>query len=119
MGLGREADGSYTLPADVTVSGNFKHVSGDPFARTVLFRGGQTIPTLVVNVEPIGSQRLPNINVLRFRGENAFSLSGSQRLLLRVDLHNALNANTATGLNSRSGANYLRPTESMLPALPN
>jgi hypothetical protein len=109
--------GSYTLPADVTLSGNFKHVSGDPFARTVLFRGGQTIPTLVVNVEPIGSRRLPNVNVLSFRGEKAFRLSGSQRLLLRVDLHNALNANTATGLNSRSGANYLRPTEIMLPRI--
>ena len=54
--------GSYLFPADVLVSANFHYNSGEPFARTVRFEGGETIPDIVMNVEPIGSRRLPNIN---------------------------------------------------------
>ena len=58
-----KVSGIYVLPAQVDVSANFNYQSGNPQARQVLFRGGQQIPTRVLNVEPLGSLRLPNTNV--------------------------------------------------------
>ena len=36
--------GAYVFPADVQLSANYEHRSGDVFARQVRFTGGQTIP---------------------------------------------------------------------------
>ncbi|OFW13779.1 MAG: hypothetical protein A3F70_18840 [Acidobacteria bacterium RIFCSPLOWO2_12_FULL_67_14] len=47
--------GAYLFPADVMVSVNYRHTSGDAFARQVLFRGGETVPSIVLHVEPIGT----------------------------------------------------------------
>jgi hypothetical protein len=105
-----KVSGSYNLPYDVLASANFEHRSGDAFARTVQLRGGTTIPSIVVNAEQIGTRRLPNINILSFRAEKSFALFNTQRIAFRVDLFNALNANTATGQQARSGPNFLRPT---------
>ena len=54
-----KVSGTYVLPWDVSVSGNFIHERGAPQAREVLLRGGTTIPTQVVKAEPLGSLRLP------------------------------------------------------------
>ena len=39
-------------------------------------RGGATIPSIVLNVEPIGTRRLPNINLLTLRVEKTFRCGG-------------------------------------------
>ena len=51
---------SYFFPGDVNVSANFEHRSGDAFARQVRFEGGETIPEIELNVEPIGTRRFPH-----------------------------------------------------------
>jgi len=112
-----KAVGSYTFPSDILVSSIFDHRSGDPFARQVQFRGGQTIRSIVLNVEPIGSQRLPNINLLSLRFEKGFRLSETQKLAVQVNLYNALNVNTATSLQPRAGATFLRPRAVLPPRL--
>ena len=109
--------GSYVLPADVMVSANFHHRSGNPYARTVLFTGGRTIPSIVLNVEPIGTRRTPNINLLDLRIEKRFALAQGRRLAGRVNLYNTLNANTATGIQARSGPTFLRTTAILPPRL--
>ena len=109
--------GAYRLPVDVTVSANFDHRSGTPQARQVLFRGGRQIPTIVLNVEPVGSIRLPNINITDIRAEKAIRLRANHRLMLRVTLYNALNANPVTARTVRSGPNFLRPTAITLPRI--
>jgi hypothetical protein len=109
--------GSYTLPADVVLSGNVHHTSGDAFARTVLFRGGQTIPSIVLNVEPIGTRRLPSLNNVTFRIEKGFRVGAAQRLGLQLNLYNVLNVNTATALEPRSGAAFLATRAIMIPRL--
>lgn len=109
--------GTYILPAGVAVSGNFQHTSGDPFARTVRFRGGRTIPALVVNVEPIGTHRRPNINLVQLRVEKRFQLPRAHMATVTLNLYNALNANTATGLQNRSGPDFLRPRSILPPRL--
>ena len=50
--------GSYRFAYGIMASALFESRSGEPWARTVLFSGGTTIPTLVVNVEPIGTRHV-------------------------------------------------------------
>ena len=111
--------GTYIFPADVVVSGNFQHTSGDPFARQVRFTGGETIPSFVMTVEPIGTHRRPNLNLLQLKVEKRFALpgAGAQTATVTLNLYNALNANTATGLQNRSGESFLRPRSIMPPRL--
>jgi len=109
--------GSYLFPADVLVSANFHHNSGEPFARTVRFEGGETIPDIVMNVEPIGTRRLPNINLLTLRLEKNFRLTAAQRVAVRLNVYNALNANTAIEVRERSGDEFLLTQDIMLPRL--
>ena len=106
--------GTYIFPADVSVSANYHHTSGDPFARTVRFRGGVTIPSEVLAVEPIGTHRRPHLNIMQLRVEKQFVLAGTQRFALQAHLYNLFNSNTAVQLQNRSGAQFLRP-RSILP----
>jgi len=109
--------GTYIFPGQVAVSGNFQHTSGDPFARTVNVRGGKTIPNFVLNVEPIGANRRPNVNLVTLRVEKRFRLSEEQTLTATLNVYNLMNANTATGLQNRSGPEFLRPRSIMPPRL--
>ncbi len=70
-----KVSGTYILPADFVVSGSFHHTSGDPFARQVRFTGGQTVPFVVLNVDPIGTYRRPHLNVVTARVEKRFTFS--------------------------------------------
>ena len=70
--LGR-VTGGYLFPADVLVSANFEHRSGDPWARQVSVTGGKTITVNRQRVEDIGARRLPNLNVLSLRLEKSFA----------------------------------------------
>ena len=109
--------GTYIFPAEIAVSGNFHHTSGDPFARQVRVRGGRTIPALVVNVEPIGTHRRPNLNLVQLRVEKRFTLPRAHLAMVTLNVYNALNANTATGLQNRSGPEFLRPRSILPPRL--
>jgi hypothetical protein len=110
--------GTYIFPAEVAVSANFHHTSGDPFARQVRFSGGgQTIAPLVLNVTPVGSYRRPNINLVTFRVEKRFPLPRAQTATVTLNVYNALNANTVTGFTNRSGPDFLRPQSIMPPRL--
>jgi hypothetical protein len=109
--------GTYIFPGEVSVSGNFHHTSGDPFARQVRFTGGRTIPSIVLNVEPIGTHRRPNLNIVQMRVEKRFVLPRAHAATVSLNVYNALNANTATGLQNRSGAEFLRPRSILPPRL--
>ena len=104
------ASGAYIFPARVQVSANFEHRSGDPWARQVSFTGGTTIPQIRLRVEPIGTRRLPNLNILHLRVEKSFQLVTGQRLAVQANVYNALNINSALGVTPLSGPNFLIPT---------
>jgi hypothetical protein len=112
-----KVSGTYILPADVLVSASFHHESGDPFARQVRFTGGETVPFYVMNVDPIGSYRRPNLNVTTLKVEKRFPLPRAQAATVTFSVYNLLNANTATGLQNRSGPEFLRPRAIMPPRL--
>jgi hypothetical protein len=105
-----KVSGVYVLPAEVNVSANFNYQSGNPQARQVLFSGGKQIPTIVLNAEPLGSIHLPDTSVVDLRLQKSFLLPGRQKVSMRVNFYNALNASTVTTRNLRSGSTYLRPT---------
>lgn len=107
--------GAYLFPRGILASVNFEHRSGNPQARQVQFTGGRQIPNIVVNMEPIGTWRLPNLNTLDLRGAKTFNLGQARKLEARVNVFNALNINSELGVNLRSGPNYLLPTSIVLP----
>jgi hypothetical protein len=96
---------------------NFEHRSGDQYARQVRFTGGRTIPNILLNVEPIGTQHSPDLNLVSFRVEKSFRLLNTQKVAVRVNLYNALNANTATVIDPRSGSRFLRPVNILPPRI--
>jgi hypothetical protein len=112
-----KALGSYLFPADILVSANFEHRSGNVFGRQVQFRGGTTIPAIVLNAEPIGTRRTPSVNLLTLRFEKTFPVLNAHRLAVRLNVYNALNANSVLNLQRRAGAQFLRPQLIMLPRI--
>ena len=72
---------------------------------------------IVLNVEEIGTHRLPSVNLLTFRVEKGFRLTGTQKVAIRLDLHNALNANTVIENTPRSGPDFLQPRAIIGPRL--
>jgi hypothetical protein len=109
--------GLYMLPGGVSVSANYGYATGLPQARQVLFRGGVTIPSIVLNVEPIGSIRTPSLSAFDLRVDKAFLFGSKGKVAVRMNLYNVLNANTVTARNLRSGPTYLQPTAILPPRI--
>jgi len=109
--------GLYRLPRGIAVSANFNSESGAPQSRQVLMRGGITIPTFVINTDPLGTIQLPTTNYVDLRLDKSFALGQSQRVAFRVNFFNLLNANTVQTWNQRAGSTYLYPTLVLRPRL--
>lgn len=112
-----KVSGGYMLPWGVVASANYERRNGAPQARQVQFTGGQTIRSLVVNVERLGSIRLPTTNLVDFRFAKRIRLGGSQTLEGRFDFFNVFNNNFVTSRTVRAGANYLVPSNIILPRI--
>jgi len=113
-------NGSYQFPYGILLSARYEGRSGDPWARTALLEGGEQIPDIEVRVEPIGSQRLPHVDLVSLRGEKGFNIGGSgNELMVRVNLHNLLNDTAATSTTSLSGSSYGTITGYVLPQIVN
>jgi hypothetical protein len=109
--------GAYTFPYEVMASANYTVESGTPWARQVLFRGGVSIPSIVLRVEPIGARTTPVVGVADFRLQKSFAIAGSQRIQMRLNIFNLLNASTSTGVNQRAGAQFGRTTSILPPRI--
>jgi hypothetical protein len=111
------ASGAYRFPGDVMTSVNYEHRSGDAQAPNFQFRGGTTIPSIVLNTAPIGSIRMPDIKSVDVRVQKTFNLPKGQSFTARMNVYNVLNSNTVIVRNVRLGANYLRPEDIMPPTI--
>jgi hypothetical protein len=109
--------GAYNLPYGILASANYDIRSGAPQARTVVFTGGQTIRSIVLNVEPLGSFGLPRTHAVDVRVAKRFGLGSGRTVEVRGDIYNALNKGTVTAQNLQSGANYLRPSRILFPRI--
>ncbi len=111
--------GSYLFQYGILASVNYEHRSGDPWARTALLSGGRQIPDITLRVEPIGTERLPHINLLSLRAEKRFSLPNQQQLQLRTNVFNVVNTQVATAVTSLSGPSFGVVTATVLPRIVN
>jgi hypothetical protein len=109
--------GAYNLPYGILASANYDIRSGAPQARQVLVTGGQTIRSVLLNVEPLGTFYLPNTHELDVRAAKRVSFTAARSVELRLDIYNALNKSTVRTWNLQSGANYLRPASIMFPRI--
>lgn len=106
--------GSYRMPYDISVSGFLQSQSGVKGQRTNQFRqvdpdGGPAIANAgntTIRLEPYGSQSLQAFNILNFRANKDFRLSGGRRLSIDFDVFNLLNLATSTGAEFRSGQTF-------------
>jgi hypothetical protein len=105
-----KATASYQFPWDLLASAQYQRVSGLPYARQVLLTGGKQITSLVVNVEPVGARRLPDMNQLDLRLEKTLRLVAGTKLSVRIEVFNALNTNVPLGVTTRSGPQFGVPT---------
>jgi hypothetical protein len=105
---------SYRLPYDVSISGFLQSRSGVKGQRTNIFRtadpdGGPSIANngnTTIRLEPYGSQSLEAFNILNFRANKDFRLSGGRRLSIDYDIFNLLNSATPTGADFLSGPTF-------------
>lgn len=109
--------GSYRFRYGILASALYEARSGEPWARAVLLSGGTTIPTLVVNAEPIGTRFYPTVQHLDVRAEKSFSLFNTHELGIRFNVYNLLNSNMTLTANTRSGATFGRPLTILAPRL--
>jgi hypothetical protein len=102
--------GMYILPwYDVIVSGNFSSQQGPPVTRQISQRlaigGSQTI-----NLEPLGSSRLPTLNKIDLRLGRLFRFVNDRSLEATIDFDNLTNANTTWGVRTLTPASsFLNP----------
>jgi hypothetical protein len=98
--------GSYLLPHDVRLAGNFRAQSGQSYTRQVRFSGlGQG--NVLVNVEPRSSYRLDPLITLDLQIAKTFDVAGRQ-LEVSLDGYNMTNANTVYDIRTLSGLVTLR-----------
>ena len=68
--------GSYMLPWAIQLSANYQARNGAYWARTAVFRGGVTIPSITLRVEPRDANEYPTIQLTDFRVEKRLRLGG-------------------------------------------
>jgi hypothetical protein len=101
-----KVSGSYLLPYDIQLASSFSALSGQPFARTAVFsKGLSQLGSIVLNMEPIGTESYPAQNLLAFRVEKRQKLPIGVATF-QFDVFNALNTNAATSETTQSGPNF-------------
>ena len=92
--------GSYLLPGDVRVAGNFRAQSGQSYTRQTRFALNQG--NVLINAEPRSSYRLDPLVTLDIQVAKAFNVGGRQ-LEVSLDGYNMTNANTVWDIRSLTG----------------
>ena len=104
---------SYTLPAQVQLSGSIREQSGLPQTRTFPVTTtqvpGLTQVTQNVQLVPRGEYRYPWVNIVDLRVTRVFR-SGNTRVEPIVDLYNIFNSNAVTNAVETVGTSLGRPS---------
>lgn len=96
--------GMYILPFhDLIVSGNFSSQQGPPITRQIA-RSVGFATTQTINLEPMGSTRLPVLNKIDLRLGKLFHLGEGRTLEGSIDIDNVANADTVWSVRNRTEA---------------
>jgi hypothetical protein len=105
--------GRYVMPLEIGLSGSWRFQSGQNYGRTL----GINFPgdgNRTFRVEPIDTRRYPNISILDFRLDKAFTFGRYGRLTGQFDVFNILNSGAPVDFR-RTSANFLEVTEILAP----
>lgn len=104
--------GSYALPRNITVSGNYAYTSGDRYTRTVNSAstgvGGLTQGNITVLATPRGEHHYDALHLLDARLAYDVRFRGVRSVQFAFDMFNLLNVNTVTSQSNQSGASFGR-----------
>ena len=99
--------GYYQLPYGVSAAVNYENRSNTRWARTQTFPNVPEIGTIVLRVEPIGSRKLPNTNLVNLRFEKSLrGLAPGHKIAVRMNMYNALNVNTPLTVQQNTGSTF-------------
>jgi hypothetical protein len=99
--------GTYVLPWDVSLSGNFRSQSGTPYNRQLsvpMTLGGSA----TVNVEPLNSRRLPALTTVDLQVSKQFRKVAGGAFNVLFAVSNLTNANTVWSVRTLTGLSTFR-----------
>lgn len=114
-----KANGTYTLPHDILLSGVYRLQSGDNYARTLSVTAPAscactfTQPDLAVT--PYKDNANQRVAVVDLRVEKTFSLGALAKLRVFLDGFNLANSFAAETISVATGATFRRPTAILAP----
>ncbi|MDL2717739.1 MAG: TonB-dependent receptor [Acidobacteriota bacterium] len=106
---------SVDLPLGFLASGYYRFLSGETWTPYVQVRGLYKNDRSNIFIEPRGSEKLPDRQLVDLRLSKSFTLSGSFRLSLYADAFNVFNSSTVTSVDTNWGRynyNYKKPSAS-------
>jgi len=106
--------GTYILPYDIQLSGNYRYYTGKPLTRTFLAQDLNQGP-VYVPADPRGTYRYPNVSLLDFRVSKVFAMSKGVKLEAMFNLFNAFNAGTVINQVTTLGPSYGQPVQILTP----
>jgi outer membrane receptor for ferric coprogen and ferric-rhodotorulic acid len=107
--------GTYLLPWDIGVSGNYRFYTGKPLTPSLtvsLNQGYVSVPT-----ELRGQTRYPSVSLLDLRVSRVFKVGPKAKLEAMLNLFNALNAATIISEVTTVGAAFGTPQQIMTPRI--
>lgn len=107
--------GTYLLPWDIGVSGNYRFYTGKPLTPSLtvsLNQGYVSVPT-----ELRGQTRYPSVSLLDLRVSRVFKVGPKAKLEAMLNLFNALNAPTIISEVTTVGAAFGTPQQIMTPRI--
>jgi outer membrane receptor protein involved in Fe transport len=112
-----KASGAYHLPHQFLLSGFYNYLAGTPEYRTDTFTGIPELGSVTVPVAPLGSLRLPAINLLNLRLGRTFVIKERYKLEGTVDVYNVFNNKSALAESFLTGPSYGTVTSIVPPAI--
>ena len=108
--------GNYSAPFGIQLGAFIQSKVGLQGQRTNIFRtadpdGGPSISNngnTTIRLEQYGSQSLSAYNILNFRANKDFRMTGGRRLSIDFDIFNLLNSATPTGATNADGCGEWR-----------
>ncbi len=116
-GWGFRAFGTYEAPFGIRLSPVYRHQSGLPYGRTLTVNAPASCACFysgTILVEPIGTRRMDNFNIIDVRVEKMFTLDRT-RLRGFVDFFNLTNGHTPEIISFSTGSTFERPTNVIAP----
>ena len=93
------------FPFEIGFSASYKLQSGQNWGRyasiTLPNSGAQN-----VRLEPVDSNRTPNVGIFDFRVDKSFKLPRKSKLTMQVDMFNATNSSVVTNFRMVTGARF-------------